>query len=205
MTNETMFEFEYHRARIQLPPAVIIQNFLDSVQRQPIELEVFGSNSTPAIGEYWSGQGGIYAGLMRGENGAPDYHLIVPTDNAAYAKEITWGGAGKDEPGAQSDFDGLANTIALCKSKHSHPAAEKMTALTIDGHSDFYLPSRRELRLCWVNVPELFEDGWYWSSTQYSAHHAWCQHFGVGGQSNGGKDDERRARAVRRFINNSVI
>ena len=165
MTNETMFEFEYHRARIQLPPEVIIQNFLDSVQRQPIELEVFASNNTPSIGEYWSGQGGIYAGLMRGENGAPDYHLIVPAGPEAYAQEITWGGNGKEEAGAKSTHDGAANTAALIASKHSHPAAKWAAQLTIDGHSDFYLPARRELRLCWINAPELFEDGWYWSST----------------------------------------
>ncbi len=29
----------------------------------------------PAIGAEWPGQGGIYAGLMRGHDGHPDYHL----------------------------------------------------------------------------------------------------------------------------------
>lgn len=33
--------------------------------------------STPRIGEPWPGQGGIYAGIMRGRDGGPDYHLIV--------------------------------------------------------------------------------------------------------------------------------
>lgn len=31
----------------------------------------------PRIGQPWPEQGGIYAGLVRGDNGAPDYHLIV--------------------------------------------------------------------------------------------------------------------------------
>jgi len=31
----------------------------------------------PRIGEYWPGQGGIYAGLQRGRDGGADYHLIV--------------------------------------------------------------------------------------------------------------------------------
>lgn len=35
------------------------------------------SSGTPRIGEPWPGQGGIYAGIMRGRDGAPDYHLIV--------------------------------------------------------------------------------------------------------------------------------
>lgn len=31
----------------------------------------------PRIGEPWPGQGGIYAGIMRGRDSEPDYHLIV--------------------------------------------------------------------------------------------------------------------------------
>lgn len=31
----------------------------------------------PRIGAEWPGQGGIYAGIMRGRDGGPDYHLIV--------------------------------------------------------------------------------------------------------------------------------
>ena len=31
----------------------------------------------PPIGDYWGGQGGIYAGVARGENGQPDYHLVL--------------------------------------------------------------------------------------------------------------------------------
>ncbi|MBP4048991.1 DUF1566 domain-containing protein [Chromobacterium violaceum] len=155
----------------------------------------------PKIGEPWPEQGGVYAGLMRGENGQPDYHLIVAADPAAYLEEIAWGGYGEDEPGAKSEFDGLANTQALVASEQSHPVAEWAAALTIDGHQDLYLPARRELRLCWVNVPELFKDGWHWSSTQASPCHAWFQAFGDGLQGTHRKNDELRARAVRRFVN----
>lgn len=31
----------------------------------------------PRIGVLWPEQGGIYCGLVRGDNGAPDYHLIM--------------------------------------------------------------------------------------------------------------------------------
>lgn len=34
-------------------------------------------SDVPRIGEEWSSQGGIYAGVARGRDGAPDYHLIV--------------------------------------------------------------------------------------------------------------------------------
>lgn len=159
----------------------------------------------PSIGQPWPGQGGIYAGLMRGENGTPDYHLIVPTSPTAAVDVIPWGSHGKSEDGAISDADGLANTRALVDSKHSHPAAEWAACLEVDEHRDFYLPARRELRLCWVNVPELFPEGWHWSSTQYSPHFAWLQVFGGGDQSLVHEDIEFRARAVRRILTTSTL
>ena len=104
-----------------------------------------------------------------------------------------------------SASDGQANTDELCNSDHSHPAAEWAADLSIDGHTDFYLPSRRELRLCWVNVPELFESGWYWTSTQHSPGYAWIQGFGDGFQYDYDKGTQARARAVRRFLTTSVL
>jgi hypothetical protein len=164
-------------------------------QYQPIE--------PPRIGTMWAAQGGVYAGVMRGEDGAPDYHLIVPTDAAAYTKEIAWGAAGVDEPGATSEYDGFANTVALMQSERSHPAAEWAADLEIGERCDFYLPSRRELRLMWTNVPELFETGdWYWSSTQYAGlpFNAWFQIFDDGFQYGFIKSYAGRARAVRRLV-----
>jgi hypothetical protein len=155
----------------------------------------------PAIGQAWEGQAGIYAGIMRGAKGQPDYHLIVPTAIEAQKEAITWGGYREDQSDAACEFDGHANTTALAtKGKGKHPAAEWAASLIVDGHSDLYLPSRRELRLCWVNVPELFADGYYWSSTQYSPLNAWYQYFSGGGQYYHCKGDELRARVVRRLF-----
>lgn len=164
------------------------------------------SLAPPAIGQYWHGQGGVYAGLMRGEDGQPDYHLVVPTDPAGQVEEIAWGSAGKNEPAATSDRDGMANTRALFDSEHDHPAAQWATDLEIDGLRDWYLPARHELRLCYLNVPELFStDGWYSSSAQYSPDTAWVQYFDGGLQGFGHKDDPRRAVAVRRVVTTSPL
>jgi hypothetical protein len=165
------------------------------------ELTVRISLDPPAIGQYWPGQGGVYAGLVRGEDGQPDYHLVVPTDAAATAKEIAWGAAGESEDDAGYARDGLANTRALCASEHDHPAAQWAAALEIEGHRDFYLPSRFELALCYANVRELFEERWHWSSTQYSPYGAWVQYFDDGTQTSVLKDYDYRARAVRRVVN----
>jgi hypothetical protein len=159
-------------------------------------------SSAPGIGEQWDGEGGVYAGIMRGEKGAPDYHLIVPTGAVANIEEITWGGVGTEESGALSEFDGLSNTRALISSSTDHPAAQWAAGLTIGEHSDFYLPARRELNLLYANVPELFEKVWHWSSTQFAGNSitAWVQYFGDGHQSLTHKTSELRARAVRRLV-----
>ena len=46
---------------------------------------------------------------------------------------------------------------------------------------------------------EAFEPRWYWASTQSSPYVACIQDFDDGGQGYGPKDNETRARAVRRF------
>lgn len=68
-------------------------------------------------------------------------------------------------------------------------------------HADFRLPTRKEQALCFANVPELFENNWYWSGEQFAGDdgYAWCQYFGDGGQGTGPKGTDCRARAVRRL------
>jgi hypothetical protein len=41
---------------------------------------------TPRLGEHW--QGGIYSGIVRGFDGAPDYHLVVL--DVISMKDLTW-------------------------------------------------------------------------------------------------------------------
>ncbi|MBA6118913.1 DUF1566 domain-containing protein [Pseudomonas putida] len=152
----------------------------------------------PALGSYWPGQGGYNAGLVRGENGAPDYYLIVPllTEQLSAA----WGGSGKEVDGASSASDGLANTRALLADSKEHPAAKLASEFTADGHSDFYLPARRELQLAEANVPELFEKSYHWSSSQRSAYGAYGLDFEDGWLHYYHTSLEFLVRPVRRFI-----
>jgi hypothetical protein len=151
----------------------------------------------PAIGKYWLGQGGVYAGLGRGYDGKPDHHLIV-MDAAPTRAKRQLGTYGVDVAGACSIHDGMANTIALAKAG-SELCAE-ILALEVDGHNDFYLMSRADGHLLMANVPELFEKDWYWTSTQYSSYYAWFQDFGDGYQYNTSKKSELLGRPVRRLI-----
>lgn len=200
---------EVGTTKLQTPSPALARRVLEAAtgldQVALFDLPITASPPPPAIGQYWQGQGGFYAGLMRGQDGQPDYHLVVSAADSGEVKAITWGGKGESEPGAESEWDGQANTTALLNSAKSHPAAEWAGALVIEEHRDFYLPSRRELRLCWVNVPELFAKEWYWSSTQYSPCYAWYQYFGGGSQNYDLKDYELRARAVRRVLTPSPL
>jgi hypothetical protein len=98
--------------------------------------------------------------------------------------------------GATSEHDGLANTIAL--SAAGSDLCKEALAIDIDGHKDFHVPSRMDLRLMWANVPELFEKEWYLSSTQYSSGSAWLQDFGGGSSDDDLKTFEARVRFCRR-------
>lgn len=60
---------------------------------------------------------------------------------------------------------------------------------------------RHELALGFATVPHLFKKVWYWSSSQDAdvASYAWIQSFDFGTQHYDHKDDDYRARAVRRI------
>jgi len=63
------------------------------------------------------------------------------------------------------------------------------------------LPSRVDQLVLRENVKAQFKDATYWSGAQYAGNdaYAWAQHFNYGTQNTYHKDDEFRARAVRRL------
>lgn len=185
---------------LKVPADTVATTFISAVLSQiGTSQPAANQGEIPAMGEYWPGEGGHNAGLVRGENGQPDYYLIVPAGPAAEFK-AKWGGYEHTTKGAGSHSDGLANTLALLADSEDHPAAKLAREFTADGHSDFYLPARRELQLAEANVPELFSKAYHWSSTQYSANSAYFVDFGDGWQYFYDKGDERLVRPVRRRI-----
>ncbi|MFC3340033.1 DUF1566 domain-containing protein [Paracandidimonas soli] len=144
---------------------------------------------------------GTSAGIMRGDDGTR-YVLVVPNDPATDTDVSEWGCYGKSINGASSRWDGLLNTQELVASDSDLDVLELISKLNAGNESaPFYLPSQRELALCWATVPHLFQtDDWYWSSTQYSAHSAWFQSFLNGLQVINYKSYAGRVRAVRRLI-----
>ena len=183
-----------------LPPSALAKALMDKLSaaaRAPGSLEI------PCIGAMWPEQGGIYAGIMRGEFGH-GYHLIIaPVD--AELIDLEWGDDFKMIDGAISDRDGLRNSLAI--RDYSHSVEKRFSAACLalnnatNGFTDWYLPARHEACLAYLNAPETFNtDAWYWTSTQYAgdASNAWTQDFYNGLQFNLDKGCKGRVRAIRR-------
>ena len=97
-----------------------------------------------AIGEAYNG--GFFAGLIR--IGASTYGLIVaPKSTGETTGE--WGPRNAVDS-AHSFFDGHANTAALAAA--GSDIARWAQALDINGHTDWYIPSRDELEICYRNL-----------------------------------------------------
>lgn len=182
--------------------SALLKAFMDSTPAEEPAAAVFSKQAihiAPRVGQAWPEQGGIYLGVMPGEGGKPDYHLIL-SDKAGEFKDLAWGGYGHDAPGAKSDNDGLANTLALQASDELHPAADRAADLDLAGFTDWYLPARNELRLAYITAKQHFDtEPYYWSSTQYSGYNAWYQYFDYGTQYDDTKSYAGRVRLVRRL------
>ena len=153
------------------------------------------ASGIPAIGEYWPGEGGVNGGLFPG--GDKPYYLIVPTGSDAESTH-EWGGYGDELNGANSPWDGQANTADLVGVDTSHPAAQFCAAFEREGHKDFYLMARREASFLEITVPEVFNQAYHWTSSQRSAYNADGMDFEDGWLLNLGKYGVRLARPVRR-------
>jgi hypothetical protein len=91
------------------------------------------------------------------------------------------------------------------------PAARLCDRLEYGGYDDWYLPSKNELGLMYMNLKVDgiggFGSEWYWSSSQDDSQvGVWTQNFGNGGQSSNGftysvgnRSQSHNVRAIRQF------
>jgi hypothetical protein len=90
--------------------------------------------------------GGFYAGLIRIGDAV---HAVVVAPKALGETIAAWDDADEpaEIPGAGSYFDGAANTTAMAE---AGPRLGKwVQALEINGHTDWHIPSRDELEICY--------------------------------------------------------
>lgn len=172
-------------AVLALPTSTVAEKLIGSLKHATTP--VAGRHK---IGEYLSGQGGIYAGDIQGDDGVL-YGVIIaePKDVGTAA----WGPEGGLD---MSAWDGLSNTNTL---SDKYPAAKMARDYEADGHCDFYLPSRREMMVALASVPDLFEkSSWYWTSSLRGSY-PWAVGFEIGVVSSYYRYFEFRVRPFRRF------
>ena len=184
--------FNFHAAPTAMSSAFIAALLSGCSEQEPRE-GIDPNYNRPAIGEYWHGQGGVFAGDFRGDDGSI-FGLIVAQEQDIGS--ATWGPNGSRND--LSDWDGLANTKAMCD---RCPAAKLAAGYTRDEHSDFYLPARRELLIGAGNLHDTFgKERWYWTSTPRAEHYAWAVDFESGTTLFSSRFREFRVRPFRRFI-----
>ncbi len=150
----------------------------------------------PAGGIVFYDKGKVSDGWRYLEAAPSDQSSGVPWWNGSYVSIVTGTGLGT----------GKSNTDAIIAAQGSGSyAATLCRNLTLGGYSDWYLPSRDELNLMYVNLKKAglggFGEGWLWSSSQNSYNYAWDQSFSVGAQDGGYKAYGYPVRACRAFTN----
>jgi hypothetical protein len=88
----------------------------------------------------------------------------------------------------------------------SGTAAQLCKEYTLNGYKDWFLPSKDELNLLYINLNNIhlrgFSGGWYWSSSQddyWNSNQVWAQRFSDGSKKFYGKSRMFLVRAVRAF------
>ena len=112
----------------------------------------FGPPPPGAIGSAY--QGGFYAGdISTTANSVATHYLIVGPLSTAQST-LEWKNANSATAGADSDIDGPQNTADMVADGNStvYPAAHFCNNLSLGGFSDWYMPARNELEVCYFNL-----------------------------------------------------
>ena len=109
----------------------------------------FGPPPPPAIGSALGG--GFFAGqISTVGNGIADFNLVVGPVASASDNSKQWKTTNTSTTGTSSVIDGPTNSSNM--NNASHPAAQFCEGLTIGGFSDWYLPAKNELEVCYYNL-----------------------------------------------------
>ena len=103
----------------------------------------------PAIGAAFGG--GFYAGqISTAGNSIADYNLVIGPVSSAQNISIQWKTTNTTTAGTTSVIDGPTNSSNM--NNASHPAAQFCEGLTVGGFSDWYMPAKNELEVCYYNL-----------------------------------------------------
>ena len=126
--------------------------------------------------------------------------IAATSDQGTYV----WGDGTTTNATGTAEGTGKANTAAIVRTQGTGSyAAYICTHLTLNGYTDWFLPSKDELDLLMAqNVAGLvsgFNGGIYWTSSEVNASTAWSQNFNTGTQGGYSKSLKENVRAIRAF------
>jgi len=168
-----------------------------------------------AVGDVYQG-GIVFYILEEGDTGyvAGETHGLIAAV-ADQSSGIQWRNGSYVTTGATGTAvgTGSANTDAIITvqgATETSYAAGLARAYTGGGYTDWFLPSKDELNLMYLNRATInttavsnsgsdFSNWYYWSSTEFDYNSAWGQYFGNGNQIGGSKNYAGSVRAVRAF------
>ena len=112
-------------------------------------IPLVGSSFGLTIGAAY--QGGYFAGqISTAGNGIADYNLVVAPLASGQTDTIRRKIIDTATSGTSSVIDGPTNSSNMNNS--DHPAAEFCEGLTIGGYTDWYMPAKNELEVCYYNL-----------------------------------------------------
>ena len=106
----------------------------------------FGEAFPTVIGQAYGG--GFYAGQIGVSSVATHYLVVGPVASAESSKQFKT--TNTDSAGTDSEINGPSNSSAM--NNASHPAAQFCEALTIGSFTDWYMPAKNELEVCYFNL-----------------------------------------------------
>ena len=121
----------------------------------PQQLQALAAGNWTGIPPSVIGQvfgGGYYAGQI-GVSGVATHYLIVGPVSSAQS-QLQYKNANTATTGADSDIDGPQNTADIVADGNStvYPAGHFCNDLVIGGFSDWYMPAKNEVEICYYNL-----------------------------------------------------
>jgi hypothetical protein len=96
-------------------------------------------------------EGGFFAGqISTAGTGVADYNLVIAPKSSGENSSKQWKTSNTSTAGTSSVIDGPTNSSNM--NNASHPAAQFCEGLTIGTFSDWYMPAKNELEVCYFNL-----------------------------------------------------
>jgi len=147
------------------------------------------------IGESYGG------GIVFWVDATGQHGLIAATSNQSTGIQW-WNGSSTTTNAVRDGIGAGMNTeLIIANQGPGSYAAQICANYNGSGYGDWYLPSKYELNLMYLQRTTIgnFTGDQYWSSTEIDNYNAWLQYFSVGIQTHADKATHFSVRAVRAF------